>query len=502
MAESSIARVPPPLRMSHTFPAMTRAIPLTDLMFLWADRKEAPANVGVVLIFEPAEGRSADKAVREVLRAYRATPPTEPFNQLADAPPLGLAHWRDPDAIDMRRHVLRSTLPAPGTIAQLNERLAELHQGMLDRRHPLFEIHLIDGLESGRFALYVKSHHVSWDGRSAMARIFGSFSREPGPILAGFHAAPAAVDDGGTVDTGLAHNLRTLVSQAMAMRELYANVAKRIGALRGDTDRPRGNTPFAGPHTRFNRPVTAERTLGQFTLPLAALRGVGRAHGGTINDVLLAIVDDGVHRYLRDLGEPPPAPLVAMCPVSLRQPDDREAGTKATTLFVKLGSPRSGAGARLREIVASTTRAKAEQRSMSNEASLDFALLAFGLWLTSHAFGLDAYTKPVVNYVVSNVGGTIGENYLGRSRLVGAFPISMIADPAGLNFTTLSHDGRMDVGIIANRAALPDAEPLVAHCLAAWRRLSRAKPPQDLSLRKPPARKRSRTRRMPPSQRP
>ena len=242
-----------------------------------------------------------------MLRAYRATPPTAPFNQLADAPPLGLAHWRDPDAIDMRRHVLRSTLPAPGTIAQLNERLAELHQGMLDRRRPLFEIHLIDGLESGRFALYVKSHHVSWDGRSAMARIFGSFSREPGPILAGFHAAPAAVDDGGTADTGLAHNLRTLVSQAMAMRELYANVAKRIGALRGDPDRPRGNTPFAGPHTRFNQPVTAERTLGQFTLPLEELRRVGRAHGGTINDVLLAIVDDGVHRYLRDLGEPPPA---------------------------------------------------------------------------------------------------------------------------------------------------------------------------------------------------
>ena len=261
---------------------MTRAIPLTDLMFLWADRKEAPANVGVVLIFEPAEGRSADKAVREVLRAYRATPPTAPFNQLADAPPLGLAHWRDPGAIDMRRHVLRGTLPAPGTIAQLNERLAELHQGMLDRRRPLFEIHLIDGLESGRFALYVKSHHVSWDGRSAMARIFGSLSREPGPILAGFHAAPAAADDGGTADAGLAHNLRTLVSQAMAMRELYANVARRIGALRSDPDRPRGNTPFAGPHTRFNQPVTAERTLGQ--LHAAAGRTAPRRTGPRRHD--------------------------------------------------------------------------------------------------------------------------------------------------------------------------------------------------------------------------
>jgi WS/DGAT/MGAT family acyltransferase len=478
---------------------MSRAIPLTDLLFLWADRSEAPANVGVVLLFEPPAGTDPQQATREVLRAYRAMPPTAPFNLLADAPPFGLAHWRDADAIDMRRHVLRGTLPAPGTMAQLNDRLAQLHRDMLDRRRPLFEIHLIDGLESGRFALYVKSHHVSWDGRSAMARIFGSLSRTPGPILTGFHAAPAAKPDDGT---GVARDVRTLLTQAMAMRELYATAARRIGALRSDPDRPRGNAPFAGPHTRFNRPVTAERTLAQFTLPLEELRRVGRAHGGTINDVLLAIVDDGVHRHLRDLGEIPPAPLVAMCPVSLRQPGDHEPGTKATTLFVKLGRPRSGVGPRLREIVASTTCAKSELRSMSSEASLDFALIAFGLWLTSRAFGLDAYTRPVVNYVVSNVGGTTGANYLGRSRLVGAFPISMVADPAGLNFTMLSHDGHMDVGIIANRAALPDAGPLVGHCLAAWQRLRRARPAQGLTLRKPPARKRSRTRRMPPSQRP
>ena len=107
-------------------------------------------NVGVVLLFEPATGTSADRVVREVLRAYRATLPTAPFNLLADAPPLGLAHWRVPDAIDMRRHVLREKLPAPGTGAQLSRRLAELHRGMLDRRRPLFEIHLIDGLETGR----------------------------------------------------------------------------------------------------------------------------------------------------------------------------------------------------------------------------------------------------------------------------------------------------------------------------------------------------------------
>jgi hypothetical protein len=139
---------------------------------------------------------------------------------------------------------------------------------------------------------------------------------------------------------------------------------------------------------------------------------------------------------------------------------------------------------------------------MSREASIDLAVLAFGLWFTSDTFGLGAFTRPVVNFVVSNVGGIAGARYLGGSRLVGAFPMSMLADPVGLNFTSYSHDGRMDVGIVANRAAVPDASAIARHCLDSWRQLRSAKPPQDLSLRKPPARKPSRTRRMPASQRP
>ncbi len=200
--------------------------------------------------------------------------------------------------------------------------------------------------------------------------------------------------------------------------------------------------------------------------------------------------------------ERPAEPLVGMCPVSVREPGDTEYGTKASTLFVRLGGPRSGVATRLKEIVASTTAAKAEFHAMSTEASLDFAALAFGLWLTSDAFGLGAFTRPVVNFVVSNVGGVSGTRYLGRSRLVGAYPVSMVAGPAGLNFTSFSHDGRMDVGIVANRAAVPDAAEIARHCLAAWRQLRKAKVPQDLTLRKPPARRPSRTRRMPASQRP
>jgi WS/DGAT/MGAT family acyltransferase len=478
---------------------MARPIPVVDLVFLLIDRAEAPANVGIALVFEPPPGTSSDKALRAVLRAYRAAQPTSPFDVVPEVPPLGVPHWVAHGRADMKQHVRRETLPPPGSLQQLNARLAELHRDRFDRSRPLFEIHLIDGLASGQFVLYIKSHHASWDGHSAAARIFGSLSTEPGPLLTGFHALPPA---GPPESPDAAGGLRSLMTHALALKELYAQVTSRITALRAAPGRTRGNAPFAGPHTRLNQRVVAERSVAQLSLPLEEMRRVGHAFGGPINDVLLAVIDDGVRRYLRDLGERPAEPLVAMCPVSVRAPGDFEAGTKASTMFVRLAGPGRGTARRLTEIVASSAAAKAEFRSMSTEATIDFALLAFCLWLTSDVFGLAAFTRPVVNFVVSNVGGVKGARYLGQSRLVGTFPISMVADPAGLNFTSFSHDGRMDVGIIASRAAVPDAESLARHCLAAWQQLRRARPPQDLTLRKPPARKPSRTRRMPASHRP
>lgn len=473
-------------------------IPVVDLAFLLVDRAEAPANVGIAMLFEPPPGVSAAQAARDIVRAYRAAGPTAPFDVVPEVPPLGVPHWVSPPSVDMKRHVRRATLPAPGTPEQLDEHIADLHRERFDRSRPLFEVHLVDGLASGHFAMYIKSHHVTWDGRSAAARIFSSLSTEPGPLLPGFHALPPPPR--GASD--LAGGLRSAVTHALALKELYARVSARATELRAAQGTTRGNTPFAGPHTRLNQRVAAERSYARFSLDLDEMRCIGRAHGGSINDVLLAVCDEGVQRYLRDCGERPTEPLVAMCPVSTRDPGDVEPGTKASTLFVKLGNPRSSAARRLGEIVASTGRAKQEFHSMTKEASLDFAVLAFGLWLTSDLFGLGAYTRPVVNFVVSNVGGVEGRRYLGRSRLVGTFPVSMIADPAGLNFTSFSQDGRMDVGLVANRAAVPDAQAIARHCLAAWQQLGKAAPPQGLTLRKPPARKPSRIRRMPASQRP
>lgn len=473
---------------------MTRSMPLLDLAFLWIDRPETPSNVGVLMLFDPPPSGSARAAAARIVRAYRAARPGHPFDTVPDLSMLGLPQWRPAGRVDMRRHVLRERLAAPGDLGALCHLVARLHETPLDRSRPLFSVHVIDGLASGQLAVYLKSHHSSWDGRYALERIFGQLRRDPGPVTAPFFAATG--DASGApgpepIATSLANGVRSLVTQAAAARELFGRLSARVrGEPAGAA--PQGNRPFAGPHTRFNEPVAAGRSYACFSLPLGEMRRVAIACGGTLNDVALAVVDAGVERFLAGLGERPRQPLVAMCPVSLRPAGDQEATTKAATLFVPLARPRSGAADRLRQIVANTRDAKVEFRSFSHEAALDYAALAFGLWFASNTLGLGAVTRPVINLTVSNVGAVESPRYLGDCRLVAAYPVSMLADPCGLNVTVVSVDGHMDFGIVANAAVLADAFELSRACEAAFAQLVRAmkRPPGARDGRRAPRRQR------------
>jgi WS/DGAT/MGAT family acyltransferase len=457
-------------------------MPLLDLAFLWIDRPETPSNVGVLMLFDPPSDGSAAAAAQCIARAYRAARPGPPFDAVPDLSVLTLPRWRPTGRIDMRRHVIREKVAPPGDLEALCRHVARLHESPLDRTRPLFDVHVIDGLASGQLAVYLKTHHSSWDGRYALERVLGQLRLEPGPITAPFFAAPAGATPASGPEhlaAGLTGRLRSLTTHAVAARELFGKLSARTRGEPVDAP-PRGNRPFAGPHTRFNEPVAPGRSFACFSLPLGEMRHVARACGATLNDVALAVVDAGVERFLAGLGERPRQPLVAMCPVSLRDPGDHEATTKVATLFVPLARPRSGAADRLRQIAANTRDAKAEFRSFSHEAALGYALLAFGLWFVSSTLGLGAVTRPVINLTVSNVGAVDGARYLGECQLATAYPVSMLADPCGLNVTVVSVEDHMDFGIVANAAVVADAFELSRACEAAFEQLMRA-------VQRPPA---------------
>ena len=153
----------------------------------------------------------------------------------------------------------------------------------------------------------------------------------------------------------------------------------------------------------LNEPFGIGRSLALFSLPLGTMRAVGKAFGGTLNDVVMAVIDEALVRYLDERGELPAKRMVAACPVSTRTAGDTRAGTDAAMIFVPLGALDATPTARLEQIIANTKAAKAEIRALSKEASKDYTILAISLSEGIGAVGLRNRMAPLANLSIDGV---------------------------------------------------------------------------------------------------
>lgn len=480
---------------------MARTIPPIDLMFLLIETPDAPMHVGGVMLFDRPP-RARPGLVARIVRSYRAAKPLPPFDQLPEFVPTGMPRWRRVPSVDLDHHVQHLVLP-PGATQQSFQRLIEdLHEPPLDRNRPGFRLWLIEGLPEDRFAIYFKVHHSLVDGISATMRVIASLATAP-------RARPGApffaVDVGGRrpppppgVLAELAALTQSALHEATAIRDVSIGYLRK--ALRGMMSQPAsGGRPFGGPNLPLNDPIRTPRSFAMLALPLAEMRTVAHAFGGTINDVAAAAVDAGVHRLLADLGSRSPKPLVAMCPVSLREAGDTTATTTASAMFVPLGAPRAPAAERMRQVVAAMRAGKHEIRGMSKDAAIVYAASALGLAAVVERAHAGGVTGHVANLVLSNVPGAPDERYLGMARLRAVFPVSVLGAGIGLNVTLASHFDTMGLGFVGNRAALPDLDALARHTRKAFDELTAAAYAQTVSEwpapRRPGPARRARVRR-------
>jgi len=151
---------------------------MLDLMFLLTESQENPRHVGAALIFQRPR-RGGARMVGEIVDAFRHAEPVPPFNRIPVLLRTGLPEWQEVARLDMDWHVQHMKLPAPGTDAQLDELVAELHAPILGRDRPGWRVHVIDGLQRNRFAIFIKVHHSLVDGESGIALVHDSLSRSP-----------------------------------------------------------------------------------------------------------------------------------------------------------------------------------------------------------------------------------------------------------------------------------------------------------------------------------
>ena len=450
---------------------MAKKIPLMDLMWLLAETQANPIHVCGLMLFQKPPGRPG--IVREIVEAYRKASPSEPFDCVPDLEVTHAPRWRPAEYYNPRYHVQHIALPEEACYEDLLHLVGDLHETMLDRKRPLFRIWLIDQVPGDRFALFLKMHHAIIDGVSAAQRVNASLrtTRRRGVPPPAF-----AVE----LPVRKPRPPKALIKQVLGLSTTATSqYLALLGSLRkglwnwmgGKTS---GSVPFAAHRGAMNQPVMNARSVATLSLPLKDMRRLGRHFGATLNDVAMALIDAGVHRYLAELGQPFEHRLVAMCPVSLREDGDGSAGTKVSAVFVRLGVPDATVLERLAQVSESMNAAKDEVRAMSKETALGYAAGLMGIAGLTAVTYVDRVAPPSANLVISNIPGWERQLYLHGAPLVGAYPVSAIAVGVGLNATVISSNDRMDFGFVANGASLRQLPALARHVEAAWQELAAA----------------------------
>jgi WS/DGAT/MGAT family acyltransferase len=400
-----------------------------------------------------------------------------PFNRIPLLLRVGLPEWQEVERFDVDWHVQERRLPAPGSDAQLHALVAQLHEPMLERDRPGWQVFLIDGLERDRFALYLKVHHSLVDGESGIELLHRSLSRSardrrvgtivettlPAPIRAGRR------DAGSQRVHELEGAVRGLLSVGRGAGRL---VEEGLAGLRGPA--PGEIRPFTAPLTPMNDPIRRGRSISHLVLPLASMKAVARAWDATINDVALCVLDAAMHRYLRGLRRPADRELVAICPVSLQRSEAKRASTQVSVFWTPLGTPSAPIARRMRQIVARTREAKQRIRSLPRDVAYAYAVLSFALGegLALLPRGSVDFFLPS-NVLISNVRGPVEPLYLAGARLEALCPVSTLISGMGLNITLMSYAGSMVIGFTCNASALPDADRLARHAREAFAALER-----------------------------
>jgi WS/DGAT/MGAT family acyltransferase len=235
-------------------------------------------------------------------------------------------------------------------------------------------------------------------------------------------------------------------------------------ALARGSDKGFSNVTLA-PRTPLNVSVTEERAFATVTLPLNEVKLLGRAHGATVNDIVLMVCSSALRRYYARRRELPRKSLVAAVPVSLREAGDTTADNQASMSLVNLGTHIADPAQRLAHVKKATAAMKDAMGSLKSVLPTDFPSLGVP-WLMEAATALYGKAKvadripSVANLVISNVPGPPVPLYLAGARMLTNYPTSIVVHGLALNITVQSYDQSLDFGLMADGKAMPDVRAL------------------------------------------
>jgi diacylglycerol O-acyltransferase / wax synthase len=445
---------------------MVERLTALDASFLYLDAPDAPMHVAGVLVLEtPAGGL---EALARLVSARLAFVPR--YRQRVLEVPGNLANpvWADDPEFDVEYHVRRSGLPRPGTEAQLCALVSRVTSQPLDRARPLWELYLVDGLAGDRVAVITKTHPALVDGLSAIDIGQVLLDQEPDPSEpAGddWHPRPlpAAPELVWQALEQYARRPSSLLDTARdALSDVRTTTARVSAASRGLLRAAR-SAVLAAPRSSLNVPARRQRRVAIARLELDGLKRLrGAFGGGTVNDVLLAVVTGALREFLLSRGQAviSSTSIRALVPVSVQGSEDLEPGPKVSSFLVDLPVGEPNPRMRLTRISYAMRGVAAHGQAVGADSLI--ALTGFAP-PTLHALGARAargLSRRLFNLVVTNVPGPQVPLYAAGARMLEVFPVVPLARGQGLSIGMTSYAGRVFVGLNADQDGVGDVDVL------------------------------------------
>lgn len=450
---------------------MRKKLGAGDAFFLHIESPNTHMHIGVLCRFKLPKGKDK-RFVLDLVKAFREyTPDKPPFNFVLAKKALKVSapEWETTDDIDIDYHLRHSALPQPGTERELAVLVSRLHSIPLDRSRPMWECHIIEGLEDDSFAIYGKMHHALVDG-VAGARMMERWLTEfgEGKELLPYWAMPEAKRkprDKKRADRSkpFARLMQQISKPAKSVPAVLSAVTETI---KGQASKklPGLVAPYSAPETVLNLPVGPQRRVSIADFELARFQNLAKQLKGTLNDVVMAVAGDALRRYLIELDALPQTPLIAQVPVSFRAADDVGGGNAIGMILASLATELEDPLERFKATQKSMTSAKTMMKGLSTSQITAYSSLMVLPYAIGQVTGIgNRRRRPMYNVVISNVPGPKKQLSLHGAEMTSVHPVSLIMQGQALNLTLFSYGEQFSFIYTACRRSLPHVQHLVGH---------------------------------------
>jgi len=444
-------------------------VPTSDSLFLWIETPSSPTSFIALEIFRLPDGAGPDVLDEiyagmtdesKVKQGFRR----RPYRSVATG---GQYAWAEDDKLDMSKHVIRHVLPKPGRMRDLLEYVGKLHSTLLDRSRPLWEGHLVEGLEDNRFALLTKASHAYYDGINMTRHLLNGFSTD---ATATNCTAPWIVSEqkqsvvAGSKSEGSGSVPGQIFDAGKAVAgSVGAFVKAGTSALR---EKKALTVPFTAPDSILNQKVDSSRRFVGDAWPIERLRKVARAAGTTTNDVAMSMCGSALGAYLAEQNALPSRSLVAMVPVSLSGTSiesTAKEGNAFGAALCPLGTELSDPLERLQKIHTQMKRFKKLMANLDATSAQIYSTLNMMSVMVVTIPGMRPLPRPGFNLVVSNVPGIRHQLYYNGCALTDFYPVSVVLDGQGLNMTMMSYLDQLAFGLVSCDKTVPHLQRMLVH---------------------------------------